>query len=166
MEKEMLDLYNINEVFTGETILRSERKNISEDRFYMISAIIIENHNSELLIQKTSDNKGGKLTLTAGHVKSGEDAATCIVSEVKEELNLDIKKEDLKFVSKFKTDNQIWNVFYVKVYASDEDITILESEVKMAKFIDKSSLKKLLFSNDFDKKHKGVILDFLLKGGK
>ena len=94
MEKR--DLYDENRVFTGNTIYKGK---IVPDGYYCLMVMIfMENNDGRFLIQKRSKDKGGKWATTGGHPKSGEDSMTGLLTEVREELGLDLANENIKLL--------------------------------------------------------------------
>ena len=68
--------------------------------------IWIENDNNELLVQKRNPNKKTFPNLwaisVAGHVDSGETSMDAAIRELKEEVNLDVNKEELQYLFTIK----------------------------------------------------------------
>ena len=93
-ELEKRDLYDENRNLTEETIYKGE--NTPEGKYIVVVLVYIQNSEGKFLIQKRSERKNGKYATTGGHPKSGEDSIQGIITEVKEEIGLDIKPEDLQ----------------------------------------------------------------------
>ena len=100
-EMEKRDLYDENRNLTGETIFKGEE--IPEEKYIVVVLVFIQNSEGKFLIQKRSERKNGKYATTGGHPKSGEDSIQGIITEVKEEIGLDIKPEDLQLYYGGKT---------------------------------------------------------------
>ena len=86
----------------GNIIGSKERKEIYKDGdIHRTVHIWIINDNNELLVQKRSPKKDTFPNLwaisTAGHVISGETSIFAALRELKEELNLNVKEEELKY---------------------------------------------------------------------
>ena len=86
MEKR--DLYDKNRNLTGETIFKGEVT--PEGRYIVVVLVFIQNSDGRFLIQKRSEVKNGKYATTGGHPKSGENSVQGIISEVKEEIGIEI----------------------------------------------------------------------------
>ena len=82
-------------------------------------AIIIEN--DRLLVFFRRKNIDGKVityyALPGGHVEIGETNEECVVRELKEEMNLDIKVLD--YVGKMVIDNQEENYYYCEIVGGE-----------------------------------------------
>ena len=91
MEKR--DLYDENRELTGETVYKGEP--IPEGKYIIVVLVYIQNSEGKFLIQKRSKLKDGKYATTGGHVKSGETSVEGILSEVREELGLELNPDDL-----------------------------------------------------------------------
>ena len=105
MEKR--DLYDKNKQLTGETIYKGEE--IPDGRYIIVVLVFIQNSKGEFLIQKRSKEKNGKYATTGGHPKSGENSLQGIVTEVKEEIDIELKEEDLKLFYSGKSDKVFWD---------------------------------------------------------
>lgn len=72
---------------------------ISMEREKFLSSIylIIKNENGEILLQRRQGTKlwPGFLALPAGHIDEGENAYEAAIREAKEELDIDIRIEDI-----------------------------------------------------------------------
>jgi ADP-ribose pyrophosphatase YjhB (NUDIX family) len=101
---ELRDLYNINKEKTNETIYSTEET--PENRYILVQLVLIQNSKGQILIQKRSQQKGGEYALTSGHAKSGETPLQGIISEIKEELGLDVAPEELRLIHSERNDTK------------------------------------------------------------
>src|SRR5574344_1980637 len=86
--KEKRDLYDINNMRTNKTYFKGD--DIPKGYYPMVVMIAIQNSKGEFLMQKRVPEKGGDWGVTGGHPKSGETPIDGIITEVKEELGIDI----------------------------------------------------------------------------
>lgn len=97
---ELIDILNEDGTPTGEAATKAE---IYQKGYWHKSVHIwIINDNQELLVQKRNPYKKTFANLwaisSAGHVLTGETSLQSGIRELKEELNVDAKKEDLEFL--------------------------------------------------------------------
>lgn len=86
MEKR--DLYDEKRNLTGETILKGDKT--PEGKYIVVVLVFIQNSEGKFLIQKRSERKNGKFATTGGHPKSGESSIEGILTEVEEEIGLEL----------------------------------------------------------------------------
>ena len=86
MEKR--DLYDEKRNLTGETILKGDKT--PEGKYIVVVLVFIQNSEGKFLIQKRSERKNGKFASTGGHPKSGESSIEGILTEVEEEIGLEL----------------------------------------------------------------------------
>lgn len=91
--RELRELYNQKGESTGLTYYKGDK--IPEGYYAMVVAMIIENSKGEILLQVRSKEKGGYLAVTGGHPKAGENAEQGLITEVYEELGIDISNDEL-----------------------------------------------------------------------
>ena len=146
---EYRDLYNSERELTGEYILKDEA--VPTDRYIMMVVIFIENSNHEFLIQKRSYNKGGKWATTGGHPKSGESSLDGIITEVKEELGIEIKSPILFKQASGK--NTFCDLYYLKQDIDLSDLTTQKEEVDCVKWASIEEVERLMKNEEFNKGH-------------
>ena len=126
---EFFDVLNEFGEFTGKTATREEchEKGLWHRAVY---AFIIDN-DSNVLLQKRSGNK--KLwpnlwdVTVGGHVDSGEFGRQALIREVKEELGIEIKDDDIKYLVGSTSINEkgsIINKHYNECYLITKKIDI------------------------------------------
>lgn len=155
MEKR--DLYNINRNLIGKTVEKGQK--IPNNTYIMMVVIFIQNDNNEFLIQKRSTDKGGKWATTGGHPKSGETSLQGVITEVKEELGIEINNPIL-----FKQENgkdTICDLYYIKKNINIEDITLQREEVDNVKWASINEINDLMNNNEFNKGHYMMFNDCL-----
>lgn len=151
MEKR--DLYDVNRNLTGETIFKGET--IPANRYIIVVQAIIQNSKGEFLIQKRSSQKGGKYGSPSGHAKSGENSIQAVISEIHEEIGLNVDKNELELIhSDIATFKQVFfDVYYLK---KDIDITKLvlqEEEVHLVEWTSLDRIKQLFNDGLFLEHH-------------
>lgn len=157
MEKR--DLYDLNKNLTGETIFKGEK--YPSDRKILVVAIWIENSKGELLIQKRSIEKDGKWATTGGHPKSGETSLQGIITEVKEELGLDISNEDIKFIYSGFDDKVFLDMYYVKMVVNINKLVLQKEEVSEVMWASIDEIKNIIDSGEFKNSHTEMFKNYL-----
>ena len=155
MEKR--DLYNIDRKPTGKTILKKDK--IPEGYYILVVVIIIQNSEGMFLIQKRSQEKGGKWALTGGHPKAGETSIEGIKTEVKEELGIDIKEPIL--FKKAAGKNILCDLYYIKQDININDVIMQKEEVEDVKYATEKQIHDLFKKEQFKKNHYMMFKDFL-----
>lgn len=155
---ELLDIYDDNGKKTGKVVERGIDDSAFEKGEHIAVAIIyIENSKGEFLIQKTSKEKGGRYSLTGGHVDHNEEPIDSIVREVKEELGLDITKNEIIDFGYLVVDFPVRFVFYMKKDIDIESLIIKEDEVESVSFISIEKLKEIINKGLMHEGHLKVI---------
>ena len=166
MEKR--DLYDENRELTGETIYKGEP--IPEGKYIIVVLVYIQNSEGKFLLQKRSKLKDGKYATTGGHVKSGENSVEGILSEVREELGLELNPDDLiLYYGNHSAEQQVfWDDYYIKM----DDISKLklqEEEVESVKWATAEEIKQMMRDGEFLINHYEefeILLDWLDKQGE
>lgn len=164
-EIEKRDLYDENRNLIGETIFKGEE--IPEGKYIVVVLVFIQNSEGKFLIQKRSERKNGKYATTGGHPKSGENSIQGIITEVKEEIGLDIKPEDLQlyYGGKSEIERVFWDDYYVKMDVPDIDkLKLQEEEVASVHWFSIEEIKDLMKQDKFFKNHYEefeILLDWL-----
>ena len=164
---EYRDLYDGNRIPTGEKIEKSEP--VPAGRFYVTVAVFMQNSKNEFLMQRRSKDKGGKWATTGGHPKSGETSLQGIVTEIKEELGIDVDPKNLIFYHTIKTNKDFVDFYYLNQDFDLKDLTLQKEEVQDAKWFTIEEIEDLIKKDDFFKSHIDYIkncLEFLSKNRK
>ena len=160
---ELLDVYNDQGVPTGRTVIRGDKTaKFNDNEHIAIAVVFIQNNKGEFLIQKTSKEKGGEYSSTGGHVDSGETPLQSIEREIKEELGLNIDKNEIVELGYMLFDMPIRFLYYVKKDINLSDIKPQEEEVESVKFMSCEEINNLINSKVMLKSH-AVMFEELLK---
>ena len=148
-EMELIDIVDENNELTGQV---EERWTAYEKGLWRRTVSCwIMNEKGEVLLQKRTANKRrnpNKWAKTGGQVDSGENAEDAIFREVKEELGIEIPKEQIKIIEIRKSDDKnkrfAYNFIFVVNYKKEEYILQKEevSEVKYFTIEDMEIAKK------------------------
>lgn len=153
---ELLTILNENEEVIGEKDIKKIYKD--GDIHYTVHIFIINDKN-EILLQKRNKNKetfpGLWAISAAGHVKAKEEPIDACIRELKEELDQNIKSEELEYLFTVRRkDEQNGNKIntFDKIYLlrkNIKDIKIQKEELSKTKYVPLIEYKKSL--NDEDK---------------
>ena len=129
MEKR--DLYNIEKINTRKTIFKEERP--PENFYTLVVLALIQNSKNEILVQKRSKQKGGEFGLTSGHPKSGETSLSGIITEIKEELGVEAKPQELKLMYSERDDVNrcFYDLYYLKKDYDENEMKLQKEEVEL-----------------------------------
>lgn len=97
------------------------------DRFTLrcaVYAFIIKDHKLLLMRRKNTGWKDGLYGVPAGHLEANESVLDALIREVKEEANINIKKEDVKLVHSMyrKSNHSYVDLFFLVNMWSGEAI--------------------------------------------
>ena len=165
MEKR--DLYDENRKLTGKTIYKGEE--IPKGSYIVVVLVFIQNSEGKFLIQKRSERKNGLYATTGGYPKSGEDSVQGIITEVKEEIGIDLNPEDLQlyYGGRSEEERVFWDDYYVKMDVPDiENLELQEEEVASLHWFTKDEIIDLMKNDLFFKNHFEefeILLDWIEK---
>ena len=142
---EYRDLYDENRKLTHEKIKKGDE--VPNGRYYITVAVFIQNSKDEFLLQ--INKKYNMWTTTGGHPKAGETSLDGIITEIKEELGIDVNKEDLNLFKTIKTEDDFVDLYYLKKDININDITKQDEEVEDVKYFSISEIKELIRNNMF-----------------
>ena len=151
MEKR--DLYDINRKLTGETIYKNEK--IPANRYILVVLVFIQNSQGKFLIQKRSKQKDGKYASTGGHPKTGETSIDGIITEIKEELGLTVKPEELKLIFSGQENSKqvFFDIYYMQKDFDISNLKLQEEEVESVKWLSFKEIEALIKKGLFLENH-------------
>lgn len=146
--KEKRDLYNDKLELTGKTYFKGDK--IPKGYFPMVVMIAIQNSKNEFLMQKRSKNKGGDWGVTGGHPKSGETCVEGIITEVKEELGIDISKDKIIEFNSGCDGEDCYRMYYLRKDIDINDIIIQKEELTEVKYFSINQLEEMVNNNELN----------------
>lgn len=146
---EMLDILTEYGKITGETIDRKEAH--IKGAWHRSIRVWLINDNQEVLLQKRSLEKTypGLWDLSCGgHISAGNTSLQTAITEIKEELGVDVKSEQLKLLGQYKyshseegfIDNSFYDVYLVSADYPQAVLKIQFEEVSEVKYFKISEL--------------------------
>ncbi len=157
MEKR--DLYDENKILTGETIYKGQE--VPKGRYYITVVVFIQNDKNEFLIQKRVAKKDGKWATTGGHPVSGETSKQGIITEIKEELGINVIENNIILFKTLKTEDDFVDIYYLKENINIDKIKIQEDELEDVKWASKQEIEKLIENGQFSESHTEFFRDCL-----
>ena len=148
---EYIDIFDENNNSLG---ISKEKTQAHEDGdFHRTAHIWIMNKNKELLLQKRSTTKKSHPNYWdisgAGHIRAGETVLQGAIRELKEELGVESKEEELKFISIVKSTKNPKNCEFGYVYLLEcnnkiEEYVFEDNEVSEVKYVYFEDLEKMV----------------------
>ena len=158
---EYFDVLDENGNKTGKTKLRSEVHRDGD--WHKAVHIWIINNNGDVLLQRrcaTKDSNPNMLDISsAGHLTAGDDSITGAVRELKEELNLDVQPNELKFIKTIKRsvkytetfiNNEFDDMYILRTDKSIEDMKYQEEEISEIFFVSYKKFKEMVTTKQPD----------------
>ena len=156
---ELRDLYDENKKITGETIYKGQ--DVTIGLYYITVLIFIQNNKNEFLLQKRVKKKDGKWATTGGHPVSGETSKQGIITEIKEELGINVVEENVKLFKTIKTEDDFVDIYYLKEDIDINEIKIQKEEVEDVKWSTIDEIQKMIQQEIFSESHKDFFEDCL-----
>ncbi len=161
MAKEYFDILDEKGNKTGKTKLRSEVHRDGD--WHKAVHIWIINNNCDILLQRRcamKDSNPNMLDISsAGHLSAGDDSITGAIRELKEELNIDIKPEDLQFIKTLKRssrytetfiNNEFDDLYIVRTDKKIEDMKFQEEEISEIMYVPYKKFKEMVKNRQSD----------------
>lgn len=174
MAEELIDIVDENNNLTGEHKTKSEAHR--DGSWHRAAHIWIYNSKGEVLLQLRAKEKELYPDVwdvsVAGHVSAGEEPITSALREIKEEIGLNIKIEDLEFYKVISEkiifnemiNNEFHYVYLMKYDSEANDLKLQKEEVQKIKFIPVEDIGRGLKENPekyvpHNKEYWGEMLD-------
>lgn len=147
--KEERDLYDKNLNLTGRTYFKGDP--IPNDVFPMVVMIAIQNSDGEFLMQKRVESKGGDWGVTGGHPKHGETPEEGIITEVKEELGIDITNQKITEFDRGCDGKDCYIMYYTKMDLDIHELNIQLEELTDVKWFSMETLNEMVNNGELNK---------------
>lgn len=143
VEKEERDLYDQDHNLTGKTITVGD--SIPEGYYVQVVMAFIQNSSGHYLIQKRSKQRNGMYATTGGHPKAGQTSLQGIVTEIYEELGININPADLILFYSGRSDEEqvFFDDYYLKADLPLAKMKFQKDEVQFATWFMRSEVKGL-----------------------
>lgn len=147
--REERDLYNNQLELTGKTYFKGDE--IPNGYFPMVVMIAIQNTDGKFLMQKRVESKGGDWGVTGGHPKHGETPKQGIITEVKEELGIDISNQQIIEFERGCDGKDCYIMYYTKMNLDIKKLTIQFDELSEVKWFSMEKLQQMVDSGELNK---------------
>ena len=148
MEREERDCYDNNSKPTGETYLKGDK--LPEGCYPMVVMIVIQNSKGEFLMQKRVESKGGDWGVTGGHPKAGETPLEGMITEVKEELGIDISNFKLEIYDEGCDGVDCYKMYYLNLDINVDDLIIQEEELTEVRWFSMDELEEMVRTKELN----------------
>ena len=145
---ELRDLYDKNSNQTDKTYHKGEP--IPEGYYPMVVMVVIKNSKGEFLMQKRVESKGGDWGVTGGHPKAGETPLEGIITEVKEELELDFQNENFIEYDSGCDGKDCYKMYFVEKDIDLKDITIQQEELSEVRWFSMEELNHMVETKELN----------------
>ena len=153
MEEELLDVYTRDGKYLGVRT-RAECHTENPGFYHKPAWSWVYNSKGEILVQKRAMCKkryaGFWDMACAGHVDAGESPMDGAIREAKEEIGLDVSKNDIKFMGELIQDEDYWEIgqiFFIKTDKEINEFVLQKDEVEEVKWLKYDAFKKLFYSD-------------------
>lgn len=147
---ELLDVFDENNNFTG--VVEKRDKVHQEGLFHRHVICWIMNNAGEVLLQKRANkvsSNPNKWSRTGGHVNSGESVETAMIRELKEEIGINVKKEELELMSIYKEKSAFGYEFFLNTEFLIDSYTMQLEEVADIAYFTIEEIEKSINNEDF-----------------
>ncbi|MBO4855095.1 NUDIX domain-containing protein [Candidatus Saccharibacteria bacterium] len=140
---ERRDLYDQNRKLTGKTITVGDP--IPEGYYVLVVMVFIMNSSGHYLVQKRAKQRNGLYGTTGGHPKAGQTSLQGIVTEIREELGIEVNPVDLKLFYSGRSDEEqvFFDDYYLKANIPLSKMKFQKGEVQFATWFMRSEVKGL-----------------------
>ena len=156
---ELFDLYDMNRLPTGKTLIRGSLPKVGEYR--IVVHICIFNSDGNMLIQQRQPFKNGWSGMwditCGGSAIAGDTSQTAAQRELLEELGLDISFENIRPVLTINFDEGYDDIYVVKYNAQISHLKLQYEEVKDVMWASKDEIFSAIDDNTFIPYHKSLI---------
>lgn len=131
---ELVDLYNKQKEKINKTV---DKRDVPEGLYRLSAHVWIENDKNQILMQQrisTAHKFPNMWSVTGGTVKAGETSLEGIIRELKEELGLNISKDDLEQIASYKRKFDFVDVWLLHKNIDLKEIKMQKEEVQNVKW--------------------------------
>lgn len=137
---------------TGRRVKREHYNRFQPGEYHLVVHIWILNSKGQFLIQKRSEKRQpmpGEWAATSGSALAGEVSSAAAARELKEELGISLKTNQLHFLKRFVRKNSLIDLWWACVDTQAETLTLQQEEVTQAKWVSPEQLRQMIDQNEF-----------------
>ena len=161
MAKEYFDILDEYGNKIGKKKLRSEVHHDGD--WHRAVHIWIVNNSGDVLLQRRSANKDSNPNMldisSAGHLSAGDNSIEAALRELKEELDLDVNKEELIFIKTIKRstrhtetfiNNEFDDLYILRINKTIDDMKFQVEEISEILFVPYKKFKQMIENKQTD----------------
>lgn len=118
-----------------------------------IVTLFVRNDKGDMLLQKRSEQKGGKYGFISGHVQEGETNSQGMIRETKEEMGINIDEKDLNLFYRVQEGENNFNLYYMNKNINTENLILQKEEVEDAKWCSIEEIKEMIDEDKLYRNH-------------
>lgn len=148
MAIEVWDLYDAHAQKTGLTMVRGE--SVPAGLYHLAVHIWPINSKGEFLVQRRAPTVQWNPNLwavTGGSAIQGEDGVSAALRELREEIGLHVKPEDLLQIARLRRTNSFCCIYAVCTDQAVEDFVLQKEEVSAVRWCDQAKIQQMRFDN-------------------
>lgn len=160
----MEEYFDVLDEFGNKTGEIKLRKQVHKDGDWHKSVHIwIINNNGDILLQRRCPDKDSNPNMldisSAGHLSAGDDSLSGAIRELKEELDLDVKKEELQYIKTLKKstrpkegfiNNEFKDIYILRTDKTIDELTYQKEEISEIFFVSYKEFKKMVINKQED----------------
>lgn len=161
MSEEYFDILDENGNKIGKTKLRKEVHRDGD--WHKAVHIWIINQEGDILLQRRCKDKDSNPNMldisSAGHLSAGDESLIGAIRELKEELNIDVTEEELKYVKTLKRavkytetfiNNEFDDMYILRTDKTIEEMKYQEEEISEIMFVPYKKFKEMVKNKQED----------------
>lgn len=110
----------------------------------MVVMVCIQNSKGQFLMQKRVPRKGSDWGVTGGHPKAGETPLEGMITEIKEELGIDVPANKLVLFDEGWDGVDCFKMYYLNMDLKANELTIQEDELSEVKWFSMIELQDMV----------------------
>ena len=118
-----------------------------------IVTLFVRNNKGDMLLQKRSEQKGGKYGFISGHVQEVETNSQGMIRETKEEMGINIDEKDLNLFYRVQEGENNFNLYYMNKNINTENLILQKEEVEDAKWCSIEEIKEMIDEDKLYRNH-------------